>query len=90
MKAIIHCACGDMDRFSRDAFHILYPDDELPPVYGGPQKIIDFANTLPENNFSKYLKSIYRNRSRFAYYFEVDDDGNVIKQINLKSGSRVC
>lgn len=89
-KYIIHCKCGDTAKFSKDAFRILFPDEELPPMYGGREEIIKLAESLPDNNFSRYLKVLHNNRVKFTYYFEVGEDGNVIRQINLKTGARVC
>lgn len=89
-KFILSCTCPDMPKFSREAFKILFPNDTVPEIYAGENKIYALADKFPNTNFGNYAKALAKNKEKFAYYFEISENGDVKTQINLKTGAKVC
>lgn len=84
------CKCGQMDKFTADAFAILLPDRQFPELSVGSSRIKDTANSFQKDtNIYKYLMGLSRSKEKFSYYFVVDDNGNIVEQWNLKKGTRV-
>ena len=79
-----------MPKFSKEAFSILCPNEETPKIYAGENRIYGLVDEYKDTNFGKYASALAKNREKFSYYFEVDEKGDVMLQINLKTGAKVC
>ena len=82
--------CGDTPSFSKDSFKILFPYDTVPPVELQPN-LYNFLNGLKrDTNFYNYVRdNLIDTKSKYSYYFEVDEDGNVVTQWDLLKGIQV-
>lgn len=89
-RYIICCMCGDTPSFSKDSFKILFPYATVPPVELQPN-LYNFLNELKrDTNFYNYVRdNLIDTKSKYSYYFEVDEDGNVIAQWDLLKGIQV-
>lgn len=87
---IICCKCGDTQSFSRESFKLLFPGKPVPEQYLQPDlhKLLD--KQKKNGNFHKYLsENFIGSKGSFAYYFEVDQKGNILSQYNLLTGKKV-
>lgn len=84
-NAIFCCGCPGVDKQSlatvKTAFH------KTPPIYVGHS--ISDALLGTTGNIQEYIKSLARNRGKFAYYMEWDMDGKVTLQYNLLLRRRI-
>lgn len=88
-KYILCCTCPGTPKFSEEAFKILYPNEEIPEIFSGRNNICTLADRYSGTNFGKYALSLAKLKNKFTYLFEVAENGDVITQINLKTGSKV-
>lgn len=86
---IITCTCKGTPAFAKDAFQILYPGQPVPEIVSEKNQIYTVAEKWQGTNFGNYAKALAKNQEKFAYYFEIAENGDVITQINLKTGMRV-
>lgn len=86
MKKILCCSCHNMDKRASEAFSLLFPDQVLPEIVKGRDRLYKFAKSL--NN--DHLIAISKLSGRFAYYVELDEDNKVTKEINLVTGARIA
>ena len=86
-KVILTCSCHNMGKKASEAFALLYPNEELPPIIKGRDRIYKFAKGMtPQND---HILAISKLSGKFAYYIEMED--NVIKkEINLLTGARTA
>ena len=75
-----------MDKRASEAFFLLFPDQVLPEIVKGRDRLYKFAKSL--NN--DHLIAISKLSGRFAYYVELDEDNKVTKEINLVTGARIA
>jgi hypothetical protein len=75
-----------MDKRASEAFSLLFPDQVLPEIVKGRDRLYKFAKSL--NN--DHLIAISKLSGRFAYYVELDEDNKVTKEINLVTGARIA
>ena len=89
-KYIICCMCGDTPEFSKDAFKLLFKGEKVPEVVLQPS-LYNFLPTIKrDGDFYNYVKdNLVNTKTKYSYYFEVDDDGRVVAQYNLLTGRRV-
>ena len=83
--AIFCCSCPGVDKEATAVCQVQFRKN--PPIYVG-KKIYDL---LPDvsGNIKEYLKSLARNKGKFAYYMSCNMDGNVTFQYNLLSRRRI-
>lgn len=85
MKAyILTCSCHNMSKRASEAFCLLYPNELLPEIVKGRDKLSKLAKEL--NN--EHIKAISRLSGKFAYYVELDDNNTITKEVNLLNGKR--
>ena len=84
-EAIFCCSCPGIDKQSiataQTVFH------KKPPIYVG--RSISDALLSTTGNIQEYIRSLARNKGRFAYYMEWDVDGTVTLQYNLLLRRRI-
>lgn len=84
MKYILTCSCHNMSKRASEAFCLLYPNELLPEIVKGRDKLSKLAKEL--NN--EHIKAISRLSGKFAYYVELDDNNTITKEVNLLNGKR--
>lgn len=82
-RFILTCSCHNMDKRAKEAFSLLFPDQILPDIVRGRDRIYKLA--LETKN--EHLKAISKLGGKYAYYVELADDV-IIKEINLLNGAR--
>ena len=88
MRAIISCDCAQTPEYAKDAYSLLYPNTETPPLYTSFSRLIE--ETPQHSNVRAYLTAISKTKRKFAYFLEWDEDGNVTTNINLLTGKKVA
>ena len=85
MKKILTCSCFKMDKKASEAFTVLFPNEVLPDIVKGRDRISKFAKEV--NN--DHIKAISKLSGRFAYYIEIED-GKILKEYDLVRGNRIA
>lgn len=92
-NAILTCSCSQTPKYALESFNIMIgvkENIETPVMYSGERRISTLLEKLdPNTNIYKYVKSLNKNKDKFAYYMEWDDNGDVLRQFNLLTARRV-
>ena len=86
MKKILCCSCFRMDKKASEAFSILFPNEVLPDIIKGRDRIYKFAKRM--NN--DHITAISKLSGKFAYFIELDDDNKIVKEYDLVTGKRIA
>ena len=78
-KYIVTCGCGDTDEFAKNAFRLLFPDDDCPNISRG-----GIITTEPK--FSEMVLALERAKKPYAHYFK---DDKPIEAWDFLKGARV-
>lgn len=84
-KLILCCSCFNMEKKAREAFSLLFPNEVLPDIIKGKDRIRKFAKEI--NN--DHITAISKLTGKFAYYVELDDD-KIAKEYDLVRGTRIA
>lgn len=84
-KYILCCSCFRMDKKASEAFVTLFPNEVLPDIIKGKDRIYKFSQTI--NN--DHIQAISKLSGKFAFYVEVEN-GKVVKEYNLLTGKRIA
>ena len=82
---ILTCSCFRMDKKAAEAFSVLFPSEQMPPVTKGRDRIYKLAKELGND----HVLAISKLSGKFAYYVELDDNNVITKEYNLTTGVRV-
>ena len=74
-----------MDKKASEAFSILFPNEVLPNIIKGRDRIGKFAQSL-END---HIKALSRLSGKFAYYLSLKDD-KITEEWDLLRGRRIA
>ena len=85
MKKILTCSCFNMGKKASEAFSILFPNEMLPEIIKGKDRIYKFAKDI--NN--DHITAISKLTGRFAYYVELEDN-KIIAEYYLMKGTRIA
>lgn len=85
MKYILTCSCHRMDKKAGEAFSLLFPNEVLPDIIKGRDRIYKLAKELGND----HILTISKLSGKFAYYVEIEY-GKIIKEINLINGRRTA
>lgn len=85
MKKILCCSCFRMDKRASEAFSVLFPNEVLPEIIKGKDKIYKFAKDIKND----HITAISKLTGRFAYYVELDGD-KIITEYDLMKGTRIA
>lgn len=85
MKKILTCSCFRMDKKASEAFSVLFPNEVLPDIIKGKDRIHKFAKSI--NN--DHITAISKLTGKFAYYVELDGD-KIIEEYDLMKGTRIA
>lgn len=83
---ILTCSCHNMDKRASEAFCLLYPDQVLPNIIKGRDRLYKFAKELGND----HILAVSKLSGKFAYYVELDDNNTITKEINLLTGARTA
>lgn len=87
MKSVIlTCSCHNMGKRASEAFFLLYPNQELPEIVKGRDKLYKLGKSLGND----HIIAISKLSGKFAYYVELDDNNTITKEINLLTGARTA
>lgn len=85
MKRILCCSCFRMEKKASEAFSILFPNEILPDIIKGKDRIYKFAKSM--NN--DHITAISKLSGKFAYYVEIEGN-KIIKEYDLIKGTRIA
>lgn len=85
MKYILVCSCFNMGKRASEAFTTIFPNEVLPEIIKGKDKIFKIASELK----NEHIKAISKLSGRFAYYVNLDGD-KIIEEYDLIKGRRVA
>lgn len=85
MKKILCCSCFRMDKKASEAFSVLFPNEVLPDIIKGKDRIYKFAKNI--NN--DHITAISKLTGKFAYYVELDGN-KIIEEYDLVKGTRLA
>ena len=85
MKIILTCTCFNMGKKASEAFSLLFPNEILPDIIKGKDRIYKFAKS--KNN--DHLIAISKLSGKFAYYVELNDN-KIIQEWDLLKGKRIA
>lgn len=75
-----------MGKRASEAFCLLYPNQVLPNIIKGRDRLYKFAKELGND----HILAISKLSGKFAYYVELDDNNTITKEINLLTGARTA
>lgn len=84
MKYILTCSCFNMGKKASEAFSILFPNEVLPDIVKGRDRIYKLSQQLK----NEHIKAISKLSGKFAYYVMLDGD-KIIEEYNLLTGRRI-
>ena len=85
MKYILTCTCFNMKKKASEAFSLLFPNEVLPSIIKGRDRIYKLSQEL--NN--EHIKAISKLSGKFAYYVELDNN-KISKEYDLLTGKRLA
>lgn len=85
MKKILTCTCFRMEKKASEAFTTIFPNEVLPDIIKGRDRISKFANKIKND----HLVAISKLTGKFAYFIELDGD-KIIKEYDLLTGKRIA
>ena len=84
MEYILTCSCFNMSRKASEAFSIMFPNEILPDIVKGRDRIYKLSQKL--NN--DHIKAISRLYGKYAYYVKIEN-GKIVKEYDLLKGRRI-
>ena len=83
-RFILTCSCFNMGKKASEAFVTLFPNEVLPDIVKGRDRIYKLSQQL--NN--DHIKAISRLSGKYAYYVELEND-KILKEYDLLKGRRI-
>lgn len=84
-RYILTCSCHNMDKRATEAFSVLFPNEQMPPITKGRDRIYKLAKELGND----HILAVSKLSGKFAYYVELDNNTVITKEYNLITGVRV-
>lgn len=81
---ILTCSCHNMGKRGAEAFSLLYPNQVLPDIVKGRDRIYKLGKELGND----HILAISKLSGKFAYYVELDGS-KIIKEYDLLTGRRI-
>ena len=82
---ILVCSCFNMSKKASEAFSLLHPQEVLPEVIKGKDRIYKVAKELGND----HMIALSKLSGRFAYYIQLDKDKIVLEE-DLLTGRRIA
>ena len=83
-RYILTCSCFRMDKKAAEAFTTIFPNEVLPSIIKGKDRIYKFSQTIKND----HIQAISKLSGKFAFYV-VLKDGKVVEEYNLLTGKRI-
>lgn len=83
-RYILTCSCFRMDKKAAEAFSTLFPNEVLPTIIKGRDRIGKLAQELDNN----HIKAISRLTGKFSFYVVLEDN-KIVGEYNLMTGKRI-
>ena len=83
---ILTCSCHNMSKRASEAFCLLYPNQELPEIIKGRDRLYKLAKGLGND----HIIAISKLSGKFAYYVELNGENIITREVNLLSGRRIA
>ena len=83
MRYILVCSCHNMSKRATEAFCLLHPNEVLPDIVKGRDRLYKLGKELGND----HIIAISKLSGKFAYYVEIEDN-KIIKEVNLLNGRR--
>lgn len=84
-RYILICSCFGQAKRAREAFSIMFPNQVLPEIIKGRDRLYKLGKSLDND----HIIALSKLSGKFAYYVELDD-GKIIKEIDLVHGRRIA
>lgn len=84
MKYILTCSCFNMGKKATEAFCLLFPNEVLPSIVKGRDRLYKLGKELGND----HILAISKLSGKFAYYVELDGN-KIIKEYDLLTGRRI-
>ena len=84
MKYILTCSCFNMGKKASEAFSIMFPQEVLPDIVKGRDRVYKLA--IETGN--EHIKAISKLSGKYAYYIELDGN-KIVKEYDLLKGTRI-
>lgn len=84
-RLILCCSCFNMEKKSREAFSVLFPDEISPDVIKGKDRLYKFAKEIGND----HILAISKLSGRFAYYVKLEG-GKIVEEWDLIHGKRIA
>lgn len=81
---ILVCSCFNMSKKASEAFSLLHPQEVLPEIIKGKDRIYKMGKNIGND----HMISISKLSGRFAYYLQVDGN-KIILEEDLLTGRRI-
>lgn len=82
---ILTCSCFRMDKKAAESFSLLFPNNVLPEIVRGRDKIYKLSRSLD----NEHIKAISKLSGKFAYYVALESD-KIVKEYDLLKGGRIA
>lgn len=86
MKYILICSCGGQWKKAAEAFNLIFPNEVLPEMIKGRDRIFKLAAEL--NN--EHIKAISKLNGRYSYYVNLDENKKITEEYDLITGKRIA
>lgn len=84
-KYILICSCYGMSKKASEAFALLHPQEVLPDIIKGKDRIYKLAKELGND----HLIALSKLSGKFAYYVQLDDN-KILYEEDLLTGRRIA
>lgn len=84
-RLVLTCSCHNMAKKATEAFSVLFPNEQMPPITKGRDRIYKLAKELGND----HVLAISKLSGKFAYYVELGNNNVITKEYNLITGVRV-
>ena len=84
-RFVLICSCFNMTKKASEAFTVLFPNEILPEIIKGKDRIYKFADKID----NEHIKAISKLSGKFAFYVELKDN-KVVTEYNLLTGKRIA
>lgn len=82
---ILVCSCFNMSKKASEAFSLLHPQDVLPDIIKGKDRIYKLAKELRND----HLIALSKLSGKFAYYVQLEDN-KILFEEDLLTGRRIA
>ena len=84
-RRILCCSCFRMDKKASEAFSLLFPNEVLPQIIKGRDRIYKLSREVGND----HIKAISKLSGRFAYYIKMRG-GEIVEEYDLVRGTRIA